>query len=88
MKFEFDPAKSEINLQKHGIGFVEAQQLWQDQDAIIFPVAHPVEGRFILLAQYRGKCWAAVFTPRKERVRIISVRRARKNEERHYYGET
>lgn len=53
-------------------------------DAMVFPVFHPVEDRFILLAKYRKKLWAAVFTPRNNRTRIISVRRARKNEERHY----
>ena len=30
MEFEFDPAKSESNLEKHGVDFVQAQQLWQD----------------------------------------------------------
>lgn len=82
--FEFDPAKSTANNEKHGIDFVEAQHLWQDRDAMVFPVFHPVEDRFILLAKYRKKLWAAVFTPRNNRTRIISVRRARKNEERHY----
>ena len=52
---------------------------------MVFPVSHPVEDRFILLAMLRGVLWAAVFTPREKRTRIISVRRARKNEERHYH---
>lgn len=86
MEFEFNPAKSETNREKHGIDFVEAQQLWQDRDAMVFPVSHPVEDRFILLARHREKLWAAVFTHRKNRIRIISVRRARKNEERYYHG--
>lgn len=85
MEFDFDPAKSETNRDKHGIDFVEAQELWQDQDAMVFPVLHPVENRFILLARHREKLWATVFTPRENRIRIISVRRARKNEERHYH---
>jgi uncharacterized DUF497 family protein len=50
---------------------------------MVFPVSHPVENRFILLAKYRQKLWAAVFTPR--RIRIISVHRARKNEERSFH---
>jgi len=85
MKFEFDTTKSEINRVKHGIDFIESRQLWEDKNAMVFPVFHPVEDRFILLARYRKKLWAAVFTPREDRIRIISVRRARKNEERHYY---
>ena len=53
---------------------------------MVFPVSHPVEDRIILLAEHREKLWAAVFTPRENRIRIISVRRARKNEERYYHG--
>ena len=32
--FEFDPKKSESNLEKHGIDFVDAQAIWQDSDFI------------------------------------------------------
>ena len=32
--FEFDPAKSALNKDKHGIDFVEAQALWKDEDRI------------------------------------------------------
>ncbi len=85
MEFEFDLVKSESNQQKHGIDFVVAQQLWLDHNAMVFPVSHPVENRFILLANFRGKLWTTVFTLRENRTRIISVRRARINEERHYY---
>ena len=84
--FEYDPAKSAANKAKHGIDFIEAQQLWKDGHALVFQVSYPVEERLILLAQFRTKIWAAVFTMRGDATRIISVRRARKNEEKHYYG--
>jgi hypothetical protein len=35
--FEFDPRKSAANEQKHGIDFVEAQKLWEDEDRIEIP---------------------------------------------------
>jgi uncharacterized DUF497 family protein len=87
MEFAFDPAKSESNREKHGIDFVEAQRLWQDQDAMVFPVSHPIEDRFILLARHRERLWAAVCTLRENGIRMISVRRARKNEERYYHDD-
>jgi uncharacterized DUF497 family protein len=38
----------------------------------------------MLIAKHGGKLWAAIFTERGENVRIISVRRARKNETQRY----
>ncbi len=32
--FEYDDNKSQTNQQKHGIDFIEAQQLWQDDDLL------------------------------------------------------
>ncbi|WP_084173434.1 hypothetical protein [Phormidium tenue] len=32
MEFEFDESKSRLNKLKHGVNFVEAQTLWQDND--------------------------------------------------------
>jgi len=37
MAFEFDPGKSDRNLAKHGIDFVEAQRLWNDQNLLEIP---------------------------------------------------
>jgi uncharacterized DUF497 family protein len=87
MKFEFDPAKNDLNKTKHGIDFVEAQQLWRDAEAIEGP-GYLVEGeeRFIRVGKALGKLWAACFTIRGDAIRIISVRRARL-EERAAYGE-
>jgi uncharacterized DUF497 family protein len=53
--FEYDPAKSASNKVKHGIDFVEAQKLWTDRNAMVFPVSHSVEDRYILLAVYQSK---------------------------------
>lgn len=82
--FEFDPAKSEANRGKHGIDFVAAQRLWDDQNAIRGRAAHPLEERFLLIAALESKHWTAVFTVRSEAIRIISVRRSRENEVKAY----
>ena len=84
MAFEFDPVKSESNRVKHGVGFEEAPLMWDDPDRLIIPARSDDEERFAMLAQMKGRIWAAFFTMREENVRIISVRRARKAEEALY----
>ena len=80
MEFEFDPKKSESNKQKHGIDFHEAQELWDDPDFIEIPVMTSDEPRFLVIGKISGKHWSGVITYRTEKVRIISVRRSRKEE--------
>ena len=85
MEFEFDPAKSFANKNKHGIDFVEAQGLWQDEDRLEIPVRTEDEPRYVLIAEYKKRLWAAIFTYRGSRTRLISVQRARKQEMELYH---
>jgi len=80
MEFEFDPKKSESNKQKHGIDFYEARRLWEDPDLIEIPVKTRDEPRFLVIGKISGKHWSGIVTYRGEKIRIISVRRARKEE--------
>jgi len=80
MEFEFDPQKSESNKQKHGIDFYEAQELWDDPDFIEIPVKTSDEARFLVIGKILGKHWSGIITYRTEKIRIISVRRSRKEE--------
>lgn len=84
MEFEFDPRKSAANEKKHGIDFVAAQQLWNDPDAIGFPARSDDEERFALLAKLKSRLWVAFYTLRANRIRLISVRRARTGEKKFY----
>ena len=84
MVFEYDRLKSKANKEKHGIDFVEAQQLWNDPERIEIPTRFLDESRYVLIAMLNNKYWTAVFTYRKKNVRLISVRRARKNEKEIY----
>jgi uncharacterized DUF497 family protein len=85
MKFEYDENKSQINKEKHGIDFIEAQKLWQNENALIIPAKIiDDEIRYALISQFKGKCYIAIFTIREEAYKIISVRRCRKNEEQAY----
>ncbi|MFA6137136.1 MAG: BrnT family toxin [Sulfurimonas sp.] len=85
MKFEYDENKSLINKEKHGIDFVDAQNLWQDENALIIQ-ANIIgeEMRYALISIFKNKCYTAIFALRDEMYRIISVRRCRKNEEKNY----
>ena len=85
MKFEYDEKKSQINKEKHNIDFVEAQKLWQDEEALVIP-ANIVDNeiRYALISKKLTKCFIAIFTIRDDIYRIISVRRCRKNEEKNY----
>ena len=80
MEFEFNHKKSESNKQKHGIDFYEAQKLWGDTDFIEIPVKTSDELRFMVIGKISGKYWSGVITYRNEKIRIISVRRSRKEE--------
>ncbi len=84
MEFEFNINKSNTNKIKHGIDFVEAQQLWNDFNRIEIPTKFLDEEWFVLIAKLNEKYWSAVFTYRNNKIRIISVRRSRKNEKEIY----
>ena len=83
-EFEFDPDKSKANKAKHGIDFVEAQQLWNDTNRAVGPAIGKVEERWALVAVIQDKHWTAIFTWRGEVIRLISVRRAREYEVMQY----
>ena len=84
MKFEFDPSKSAGNKEKHGLDFDEAQALWNDPNLLEVPVKTSDEPRFLVVGKVAEKHCSGIITYRGDAVRIISVRRARK-EERELY---
>lgn len=86
MEFEFDRKKSEANKTKHGIDFLQAQVLWDDPDIIEIPVKASDEPRFLVIGKILDKHWSVVITYRDDRIRIISVRRSRKEEVDLYEG--
>jgi hypothetical protein len=79
-EFEFDSTKSESNRLKHGIDFEEAQALWNDPLLLEVPAKLEDEARFLLIGIIEQQHWSAVVTYRGTNVRLISVRRSRKEE--------
>jgi uncharacterized DUF497 family protein len=79
-KFEFNANKSCINLGKHGVNFIDAQELWADPDLLQVKSKSESEQRYLVIGIIAGKYWSAVITYRNDIIRIISVRRSRKAE--------
>jgi uncharacterized protein len=86
VEFEFDPARSASNLDKHGIGFTAVQALWDDVMRAEIPARTAGEERWLVIGQIEGKHWSVVVTYREQQVRIISARRSRKEERALYEG--
>ena len=87
MQFEFDDRKSMKNNEKHGIDFIEAQGIWDDPDIIEIPAKFVDEPRSLVIGRYRETHWSGIITYRAEKIRIISVRRSRKEEIEIYESE-
>ena len=85
--FEFDEPKSRANKAKHGIDFVEAQDLWLDGDLLCLVARSETEPRFLFIGRIGDAHWSAIATYRGEAIRLISVRRSRPQEVAAYEGE-
>ena len=86
-KFEWDHEKAESNLAKHGVTFFEAMSVFRDKLSIrIVDTEHSDEElRYALVGMSsRLRLLVVVYTLRPSRIRIISARRATKNERRNY----
>jgi hypothetical protein len=80
MEFEFDASKNIINRQKHGIDFEKAQTLWNDPNRLEIPAKTEDEPRWVVIGKIGDNHWSAIMTLRDDRIRLISVRRARREE--------
>jgi uncharacterized DUF497 family protein len=61
--FEFDQQKSETNKAKHGIDFVEAQELWKSKH-VILGAKDALERRYIVIGTIGQQHWSAIITYR------------------------
>lgn len=88
MEIEFDPEKAASNLRKHRVSFAHAEQALRDPLGItIEDPDSKGEPRFVTLgADSLGRILVVVHTPRDDRVRIISARKASRNEAKSYHA--
>ena len=84
MEFEYDPAKSRSNKEKHGMDFEEAKELWTGNFVQTPLRVVAGETRVRVIGKVNGVFWSAIITMRGKAVRIISARRARDEEKEKY----
>jgi uncharacterized DUF497 family protein len=83
MRFEWDEAKRQNNITKHGIDFVRAQTVF-DRFHVIKPLDYEHEPRWRVTGTLDNLGVTVIYTVRKKNIRLISARKARKNEKREY----
>jgi len=87
MEFEWNPEKATLNLDKHGVSFQEAATVFNDSLSVTFPDPdHSIgESRYIIIGISRfGQLLVVAHTDQGEKVRIISARKATRQERRFY----
>lgn len=87
MIYEWDETKRVINLQKHGIDFIQADLVMESPDALRF-YARTVndEARCGAMAEVTGHVLQLIYTMRDDTVRCISFRKAKRKERNRYYA--
>lgn len=86
LRFEWDPAKNEINQANHGVSFEEACLVFFDDYALLIddPDHSDEEDRFILLGRSALGVLVVCHCYRDDAIRIISARKANARERRQY----
>ena len=91
LNFQWDENKARTNLAKHGVGFAEAATVFGDPLSLTIPdPAHSQnEDRFVILGtSHNGKSLVVVPTERGDSIRLISARRASRQERKNFEEST
>lgn len=83
--FEWDENKRRYNLEKHGMDFIDVIEIFKDPNRIEFKNIRKEETRFQTIGMVHDIVLFLVYTLKGRKKRIISVRRASKNERKAYY---
>lgn len=87
MRLEWDESKRLSNLQKHGFDFADALEVLEGITLTLEDDGDYDEARYISLGLLGGTVVYIVHTPRENATRIISMRKATKNETNTFYQE-
>lgn len=83
--FEWDDNKRHSNIEKHGIDFADATEVFDDPNQRTYQsTTGSGEERYLSIGMCRGRLIAVIFTRRGEKIRIISARAARRIERERY----
>ncbi|MFZ0659997.1 MAG: BrnT family toxin [Candidatus Binataceae bacterium] len=87
MEFEWDPDKAAGNLRKHRVRFAEAVTVFEDDAMLTMLDDNPEEERFVAIGMGSlGRILVVIYATRQERIRIISGRKATREERAQYEG--
>ena len=88
MKFEWDETKRKLNIKKHGIDFIDAPIIFSGYTLTIEDDRYDYgEDRFVTFGILDGRVVSVVHTETEALIRIISIRKATKNEEKGYFSQ-
>ncbi|MBW2543901.1 MAG: BrnT family toxin [Deltaproteobacteria bacterium] len=88
MNFEWDDTKRKSNIKKHGIDFINAQMVFAGYTLTIEDDRYDYgEERFVTFGILEGRVVVVVHTETENLIRIISIRKATKYEEKAYFSQ-
>jgi uncharacterized DUF497 family protein len=88
MNFEWDNTKRKSNIEKHGIDFIDAPIIFSGYTLTIEDNRYDYgEERFVTFGILDSRVVAVVHTETENLIRIISIRKATKNEEKEYFSQ-
>ncbi|MDJ0903920.1 MAG: BrnT family toxin [Xenococcus sp. MO_188.B8] len=88
IEFEWDEQKRLSNLQKHGIDFIRACQIFSGFTVEFEDNRYDYgEGRYIAVGETNGQILTVVYTYRGDAIRLISARKATRYERNIYYSD-
>lgn len=87
MRFSFDPAKRAANLRKHGLDLADAQQVIESGQTVTFEDRRFEydEARFVTLGMLNNTVCVIITAETDKEIRIISMRKADKHEQKIYF---
>ena len=83
MEFEYDEAKRLLTIARRKIDFLDMVEIFQSPH-LVLQARSEIEERKIAVGRLRGSYFAVVFTMRGETIRIITARKARRDERERY----
>lgn len=87
MRYTYDPKKRAVNLKKHGYDFEDAHQVIESDKSVTFEDRRfdYTEQRYVTLGVLREDVVVIATAETDNEIRVISMRRAERNEEEIYY---
>ncbi len=86
MDYEWDDAKSAVNMRKHGVPFAVIEDFdWSSAFVVPDERFDYDEDRWLAIGMIGSRLHALSYTIRGDRIRVISLRRAEPNERKLYH---